>query len=123
MTWTTLRGQLTAAALAAVMLFGGPAQGALRPDDVFVLFAIYYLDNGRPFGSTDYGLRTSGPFCDTQRDVLLDRWRSEGGQDRGADALYLAKQGYTVRLVCMTLAEYENPDYRNMMLRRTLSAE
>ncbi len=98
-----------------------PASGAITPaNDTYVLAAVSYLDNGRPFGITDFGLRTGRRFCENQKSVLIARWRREGAEAAGTHGVRFVEQAYSVRLFCVLEADYGDPAFRRALMSTDL---
>lgn len=116
-----MRVSRTTCALLLIATIGGMAElrlgeQAFASEDIHVLFAVYYLENGHPFGSADYGFRVTAPFCRNQRQVMLDGWLDRGAEPRGATAAWLPDQQMLVRLFCLPLLEFENPSVRRSLV-------
>lgn len=119
------------ASLPALLLwFGialGPAGGLLHPaaaeEELYVLFGVYYLDSGRPFGSLDFGFRVGKGYCETQRGVIIERWLKEGGERRGKFAVWVPSQNSTIRLLCVPLSDFERSAVRDRLVSEALPKE
>ena len=92
----------------------------LTATKTFVLLAVSYLKDGRPFGSTDYGLRVPKTFCLVQKETLLDRWVSEGNPRMGTDTVWLTQRDYAVKLFCVDIKDYDNRSFRLRLLKKPL---
>lgn len=99
----------------------GGATPAANAGESFVLMMIYYRDTGVPFGSVDYGLRAPQPFCLRQREIVQEKWKTEGATAFAADAFWLPDRGYAAKLFCIEQKKYDNPRYRSRLLRQHLS--
>ncbi len=99
-----------------------PKAGAaeLSPSKTYVLLAIFYLKDGKPFGSTDYGLRIPKTFCAVQKDTLLNRWIAEDNPRTGIDTVWMTQRGYAAKLYCLELRDYDNRKFRQSLLKRPL---
>ncbi|MBI1209066.1 MAG: hypothetical protein GC191_17475 [Azospirillum sp.] len=122
-----LQPLLRALFLAGAVLAGAvwPAGAALSAGDdvkdrVYVLVEIEYLKSGKAFGIKDFGYRFPPTFCETQKDVLLDRWRAAGAKPWRGDALWRPERGTASRLACIALETYQDAAARRALLRQRL---
>ena len=114
--------------LVAASLAGGePAAWAAAASEAapgqtrtFALVAVYYLESGKPFGSTDYGLRIPKAFCMLQKDTLIQRWIGQGATRMADDVVWLNDRGYTAKLYCIDVNDYDKPSFRRHLLSRPL---